>query len=374
MPFQLRQQSARHGKGIQHNGGIANAVPGGCCSEKTHIEGRVVGNHRAVTGKGNKGAQCLFFSRSTGNILISDASELGDFFGNMHLRIDEGVEDFLHLPTAKDAGADFGKPLGLGVETRGLRVKGNKLGVQRELASAGDCAGAVHVVYIIRFQTVDDLHIVLLARLPHIGKCLCNTMIRHRNRRHAPVGSPFHNCSGICQGIQRRKPRMQVKLHSFDRCIVGSNGSLSPHDAPGFYHHVIIIFGIDHIPIDGEMVTRGDGFYDRLVIALPQEFRDPDGVGAVGDVKAQYGTATLGQRAGCDGNHVPLHGNFTRFQRERIHRHCFQPERPAHENFARWGSSFRLPGLSGLSGRSRRRGSSALIYLGCRELRLDAAP
>ena len=38
MGFQIRQKSAGHYQGIQHNGCIADAVPGGSRPEKTHIE------------------------------------------------------------------------------------------------------------------------------------------------------------------------------------------------------------------------------------------------------------------------------------------------------------------------------------------------
>ena len=154
-------------------------------------------NNRPVSCKCNKGSQCFLFRRGSGNVRIPDSGEFCNPFGNMNSGINKSVEHLYDFPTCKNAGADLRKPFRPGIEPSRLRVEGDKLGIQRELAPAQNSTGAVHIVNIICFKAIDDLDLMLLSRFPHVREGLRYTVVCHCNCRHTPVGCPLHHSGGI---------------------------------------------------------------------------------------------------------------------------------------------------------------------------------
>ena len=138
---------------------------------------------------------------------------------------------------------------------------------------------------------------MFLPGFPHIRKRLRNTMIRYSNSRHAPIGSPLYHSGRIRQGIEVGKPCMQMEFHTLDFSIIPANCFLSSDNTLRIKHHIVIIFGIGHIPVNREMIAGVDSLNDTLIVRITQEPGDAYGVGAVSDVERQYSTAALCKRS-----------------------------------------------------------------------------
>ena len=122
-------------------------------------------------------------------------------------------------------------------------------------------------------------------------------MIRYSNSRHAPISSPLYHSGRIRQGIEVGKPGMQMEFHTLDFSIIPANCFLSSDNTLRIKHHIVIIFGICHIPVNREMIAGVDSLNDTLIVRITQEPGDTYGVGTVSNVERQYSTATLCKRS-----------------------------------------------------------------------------
>ena len=252
----------------------------------------------------------------------------------MNSGIDKSVEYLFDFPTCKNAGSDLRKPFRLSIEPGRLRVEGNKLGIQRELAPAQNSTGAIHIVNIICFKAIDNLDLMLLSRFPHVREGLCYTVICHCNCRHTPVGCLLYHSGGIGQCIKGGKPRVQMKFHALDFSIVPANRFLPPNNALWIEHHIVVIFRKGHVSVNREMITGVYGLYDALVIGIAQKSADTDGVGMVGNIKRQNCTAAFCKCSGGDIDNIPFHGDFSGFQCQRVHRDRLQLQGASHQHLS----------------------------------------
>ena len=180
----------------------------------------------------------------------------------MALGVDKGVEHLLHLAAGENDSADLRHAVIHGVETGGLDIEGYKLLVEREPALADDGAVAVHVVDEICLETVNDLHAVLFAGLPHIRERLSHAVIGDGDRVHAPVSRALYNGVRVGERVQRRKTRMQVQLHALFRGVVRADEALALHYISRVKHNIVVIFAVDHLALNDEMVADFYPVYD----------------------------------------------------------------------------------------------------------------
>ena len=313
----------------------------------------VVGDDGPVADEVHEHLHGFLLLGGPGHIAVPDAGELGDVRGNVPLRVHKGVEHLFDLPAGEDHRADLGHAVGLGIEAGGLNVKGHKLRVQGQLALAHDGAVAVHVVDEVALQPVDDLHAVLLPRLPHIREGLGHPMVSDGDGGHAPIGRPLDDGGRVGEGVQGGKTGVHMQLHPLHWGLVGPDIALALHDVPGVQHHVVVILGVDDLPLDDEMVPHVDAVNDALVLLRAEEAGDAHGVGAVGNVKAQHRAAPLLQAAAGDRHHVALHRHLAGFQGEGAHGHRALLDGPAHQHVP-------LGGAAGLEAGVRRCGRGQL--------------
>ena len=294
----------------------------------------VVGDDGPVPNEVHEHLHGLLLQGRVLHVAVPDAGELGYVRGNVPLRIYKGVEDLPDLPAGEDHRADLRHPVVQGVEAGRLNVKGHKLRVQGQLALADDGAVAVHVVYKIALQAVDDLDPVLFPRLPHVREGLGHAVVRDGDGGHAPVGGPLDDGRRVRQRVQRRKAGMHVQLHPLFRGLVGPYVALALHDASGVQHHVVVILAVNDLALDHHMVALGNLVDHRLVVLGAEEAGDADGVGPVRHVEAEHRAAPLLEPAAGDGHHVPLDGDLARFQRDGVHGHGPLPYGPAKEHIS----------------------------------------
>ena len=226
----------------------------------------VVGNDGPVPGKVDEHAHGLILQRRAGHVAVLDAGQLRNVGGNVHLGVHKGVEHLFDFAAGEDDRADLGHAVVHGVQAGGLNIKGHKFRVQGQLALAHDGAVAVHVVYIVTFQTVNDLDAVLFSRLPHVREGLGHAVVGDGDGGHAPVGRPFYNSRRVRQRVQGGETGVHVQLHPLFRGVVRADVPLALHNVPGVQHHVLVVLAVNDLALDHQMVALGDLADDGLVV------------------------------------------------------------------------------------------------------------
>ena len=347
--LELRAQGLGEGKRVEEHRGEAHVVPPGRGAHKADVKVGVVRDDRPIADKVHEHAQRLVLERRALDVAAADARELCDIGGNGHLRIDEGVEFLSDLAAGEDHRADLGHAVALRVEAGGLNVKGDKFGIERQLALADDGAVAVHVVEKITFDAVDDLDVVLLARLPHVREGLRHAVVRHGDGGHAPVFRARDDRLGVGQRVEGGKARVHVQLDAFFRRLVGAYVLFPLHNIAGIDDDVVVVFAEDDLALDEEVLADLDRVDDGFVVVRAKEFAHADRAGAVGDVKTQHRAAVFDRAAG-DGNDVALDRDLAGVHAERAHLDGFGLDGLAEDDVA-------LRRLAGLGrGAHRRRG------------------
>ena len=122
--------------------------------------------------------------------------------------VHEALEMLLDLAPLEQDGADLGHPVVDGAQARGLDIKGDELGHEGQTAVPLYRLFDVHVIHIVAFHAVDDLHAIVLARVPHIREGLDHAVICHGHGGHPPVRRPLHQGLGVGKGVGIGKSRM----------------------------------------------------------------------------------------------------------------------------------------------------------------------
>ena len=333
--LELRQQRLRQRERIEEHRGELQPLPVRRGGHKADVKMRVVRDDGTVADEVDEHLHGFFFLGRARNVAVADAGELGDVRRDVALRVDEGVEHLLYLRAGENDGADLGHAVVHCVEAGRLYIESDKLRIERELALADDGAVAVHVVYKIALLAVDDLDAVLLAGLPHIRESLRDAVVGDGDGGHAPIGRARDDRIRIGERVEGRKARVHMQLDAFFLGIVGADITLAFHDIARVEHHIVIIFGIDYLALDDDMVAFFDLVDNALVVFGAEKARDAHGIRAVGDIKAKHGAAALCKSAARDIHNVALDGDFAGFERQRVHRDGALLYRPAHEHIAR---------------------------------------
>ena len=145
-------------------------------------------NYGALTRKFQEGAHCLGLAWCALDIIVGDAGELRYLGGNVHFRVDEGVEALLYLAACENDCAYLGHSVRAGVQAGGFDIKGDHLGVNGQIAFTVHGERAVNIVDEVALNAVNYFHAVLFARLPHVGECLTDTVVGDGDSRMPPVG------------------------------------------------------------------------------------------------------------------------------------------------------------------------------------------
>ena len=103
---------------------------------------------------------------------------------------------------------------------------------------------------------------MLLAGLPHVRERLSHAVIGDGDGVHAPVGRALYNGVRVGERVQCRKTRMQVQLHALFRGVVRADEALALHYIPGVKHNVVVIFAVDHLALNDEVVADLYPVYD----------------------------------------------------------------------------------------------------------------
>ena len=117
--------------------------------------------------------------------------------------------------------------------------------------------------------------------------------------------------------------------------VVGADIALAFHYIARVEHHIVIVFGVDYLALDDDMVAFFDLVDNALVVLGAEEARDAHGIRAVGDIEAEHGAAALCEGAARDVHNVALDGDLAGFERQRVHRDGALLYCPAHEHIAR---------------------------------------
>ena len=153
---------------------------------------------RSVSRKFQKAFHGLCLTRCALDVAVCYTGELSYLGRNVHSGIDEGVERFFYLASGVDDCSYLGHAIRARVKTCGLNVEGDHLVVHIPVAAAMHGETAVHIVYKIALTAVDYLNAVLPSGLPHIRKCLKNSVVGHGYGRVSPVRCALNYGSGIC--------------------------------------------------------------------------------------------------------------------------------------------------------------------------------
>ena len=264
--LELRQQRLRQRERIEEHRGELQPLPVRRGGHEADVKMRIVRDDGTVTDEVDEHLHGFFFLGRARNVAVADAGELGDVRRDVALRVDEGVEHLLYLRAGEDDGTDLGHAVVHRVEAGRLYIEGDKLRIERELALADDGAVAVHVVYEIALLAVDDLDAVLLAGLPHIREGLSDAVIGDGDGGHAPIGRARDDRIRIGERVKGRKARVHMQLDTLFLGIVGADIALALHYIARVEHHIVIIFGIDYLALNDDMVAFFDLVDNALVV------------------------------------------------------------------------------------------------------------
>ena len=83
---------------------------------------------------------------------------------------------------------------------------------------------------------------------------------------HAPIGRARDDRIRIGERVEGRKARVHMQLDTLLLGIVGADIALAFHYIARVEHHIVIIFGIDYLALDDDMVAFFDLVDNALVV------------------------------------------------------------------------------------------------------------
>ena len=132
---------------------------------------------------------------------------------DVHTGVNEGVKRFFYLASGIDNSSYFGHAVGACIESGGLNIKGHHFVVHIPVAAAMHGETAVHIVYKIALTAVDYLNAVLPSGLPHIRKCLKNSVVGHGYCLVTPGNSGFNERFHVRHCVHRAHLGVHMQLY-----------------------------------------------------------------------------------------------------------------------------------------------------------------
>ncbi len=216
-----------------------------------------------------------------------------------------------------------------------------------------------HIELIFNQITLDpikDLDFFLVAQFHHFRIGLQYSVVSDPDDIMTKVGRLFHDLIDLTDCIHSAELTVQMKLHPFNRGIVGFFCLFGQIDVAGIKHHFPGIFIIIDLAFNQIPATFFNAFNDLFFVG--EDFTG-NTVGIIGDIKGQQGLVIF-KRPGTDPKHpTPDDQTFPFGLAINIKIHIFQPI-PGIGNFF---SGDHVPGLFSL-GKLGRAGRTAGVGRG----------